>query len=176
MMVSSYQDFVIRPWQPGDRALAAEIIQSVLAEYGLGWEPEGADQDVLQVERCYLETGGEFWVIERQGTLVGTGAYYPIERGDQAVEIRKMYLLLEVRGKGLGQFLLTQLEAAIAQRGFAEIWIETASVLQEAVQLYERNGYLAATGVETARCDRVYRKTIVRAHNNNASVHSTTAP
>lgn len=175
-MFLPYRDFVIRPWQSGDRALAAKIIGSVLAEYGLSWEPEGADQDVLQVERCYLETGGEFWVIERQGKLVGTGAYYPIERGDQAVEIRKMYLLPEVRGQGLGQFLLTQLEAAIAQRGFTEIWIETASVLWEAVQLYERNGYLPATGVETARCDRVYRKTIVRAHNSSASVHSTTAP
>ncbi|GAB1542353.1 GNAT family N-acetyltransferase [Scytonema sp. NUACC21] len=157
-MRSYYRDFLIRSWQEGDRIPAAEIIGTVLAEYGLGWEPEGADRDVLQVEECYLAVGGEFWVVEHQNQLVGTGAYYPVKRGDKAVEIRKMYLLPSVRGVGLGKHLLQQLEAAIIARGFQEIWIETASVLVEAVKLYENNGYKKATGVETARCDRVYVK------------------
>lgn len=160
-MQTVHQNFLIRSWQPSDRTAAAHLICTVLAEYGLGWEPTGADQDVLSVEACYLQTDGEFWVIEQSGTLVGTGAYYPISRGQNAVEIRKMYLLPEVRGKGLGSFLLTELEAAIAARGFTQIWIETASVLKEAVQLYERHSYLPATGVETPRCDRVYLKTLL---------------
>ncbi|MEB3180537.1 MAG: GNAT family N-acetyltransferase [Nostocaceae cyanobacterium] len=153
-----YQDFLIRDWEERDRTPACEVIHSVLAEYGLGWEPDGADRDVLQVEECYLATGGEFWVIERQHQLVGTSAYYPIERGEKAVEIRKMYLLSSVRGLGLGRYLLHKLESAIASRGFQEIWIETASVLVEAVKLYESSGYLPATGIETKRCDSVYMK------------------
>ncbi|WP_088243738.1 GNAT family N-acetyltransferase [Calothrix rhizosoleniae] len=175
-MKKYYQDFLIRNWQAsdvhkeppdgdvpkeppnGDRIYAAEVIRSVLAEYGLGWEPEGADRDVLQVEECYLNVGGEFWVIEHQGKLVGTGAYYPVKRGHKAVEIRKMYLIPQVRGKGLGKYLLQQLEIAIAARGFEQIWIETASVLAEAVKLYESNGYQPATGVETTRCDLIYIK------------------
>ncbi len=159
-MKNYYQDFLIRDWQPKDRTPAAEVIHSVLSEYGLGWEPNGADRDVLQVEECYLATGGEFWVIEHQNQVVGTGAYYPIKRGEKAVEIRKMYLLPNVRGLGLGKYLLQQLEAAIASRNFQQIWIETASVLAEAVKLYESSGYQPATGVETARCDRVYLKEI----------------
>lgn len=157
-MEATYKNFWVRSWQPSDRSSAASVIQTVLAEYGLGWEPEGADQDVLQVESSYLAVGGEFWVIEQQQKIVGTAAYYPIYRGKNAVEIRKMYLLPEARGQGLGQFLLTRLEAAIAMRGFEQAWIETASVLREAVHLYERNGYIPATGVETLRCDRVYCK------------------
>lgn len=157
-MAIFYRDYLIRPWQASDRHPAAAIIRSVLADYGLGWEPTGADRDVLEVESCYQQRGGEFWVIERQGHLVGTGAYYPIDRGQNAVEIRKMYLLPQVRQQGLGRFLLGQLEAAIASRGFSQVWIETASVLQEAVQLYESSGYQPATGVETTRCDRVYCK------------------
>lgn len=153
-----YQDFVVRSWRSGDRDAAAAVIAQVLAEYGLGWEPDGADRDVLQVEECYRD--GEFWVVEWQGKVVGTAAYYPIDRGENAVEIRKMYLLPIVRGKGLGGFLLSALESAICQKGFAEIWIETASILQEAVMLYEKSGYEPATGVETARCDRVYVKKI----------------
>lgn len=157
-MKNYYQDFLIRNWEIGDRTRAASVVSYVLSEYGLGWEPKGADKDVLQIEEFYLEAGGEFWVIEHQNQLVGTGAYYPIKRGRKAVEIRKMYLLSSVRGLGLGKYLLQQLEAAIANRGFQEIWIETASVLVEAVKLYESNGYQAATGVETPRCDRVYMK------------------
>ncbi|MBF2064121.1 MAG: GNAT family N-acetyltransferase [Calothrix sp. C42_A2020_038] len=153
-----YKNFLIRSWQECHRIPASEVIRSVLAEYGLGWEPNGADRDVLHVEECYLATGGEFWVIEHQKSVVGTGAYYPIERGKNAVEIRKMYLLPQVRGFGLGKYLLQHLEETIASHGFEEIWIETASVLAEAVKLYERSGYEPATGVETARCDRVYVK------------------
>ncbi len=156
-----YQDFLIRNWEVGDRTRAAAVISYVLSEYGLGWEPNGADRDVLQVEEFYLAVGGEFWVIEHQSQIVGTGAYYPVNRGQKAVEIRKMYLLSSVRGLGLGKYLLQQLEAAIASRGFQQIWIETASVLVEAVKLYESNGYQPATGVETTRCDRVYFKSIV---------------
>ena len=64
-MVSLYfRDFLIRQWKPSDRNLAAEVIRSVLSEYGLGWEPNGADKDVLEVENFYLGKGGDFWVIE----------------------------------------------------------------------------------------------------------------
>lgn len=153
-----YQDFLIRPWMPRDRETAAAVIRDTLTEYGLLWEPSGADWDVIEVETSYLEVGGEFWVIELQGKIVGTAAYYPIERGEMAVEVRKMYLLPIARGKGLGRYLLEELERAIALRGFKAIWIETASVLKEAVYLYESSGYQPATGVETARCDRVYVK------------------
>jgi putative acetyltransferase len=64
------------------------------------------------------------------------------------------------RGKGLGRYLLQQLEQAIANQGFQTIWIETDSVLKEAVKLYESRGYQPTAGVETQRCDRVYVKSI----------------
>jgi putative acetyltransferase len=159
-MHTRFKDYLIRDWEPCDRHDAATVIATVLTEYGLGWDPEGADRDVLAVEACYLEAKGAFWVLEQNETIVGTGAYYPIRRGINAVEIRKMYLLPSARGDGLGLFLLQQLEAAIIAQSYQQIWIETASVLAEAVQLYERNGYSPATGVETARCDRIYMKAL----------------
>ncbi|NES92019.1 MULTISPECIES: GNAT family N-acetyltransferase [Okeania] len=157
-MKKYYRDFVIRNWQPDDRQIVANIISSVLAEYGLNWEPKDADRDVLQVEKFYQNVGGEFWVIEKQEKILGTAAYYTISRGNKAAEIRKMYLLPEVRNQGLGKFLLKELENKIIECKFQEIWIETATVLQEAVKLYESSGYHLTTGVETKRCDRIYQK------------------
>lgn len=161
-MKAEFKRFLIRDWTASDRAAAAGVIETVLAEYGLSWETGcgSADLDAVEVEKYYWQTGGEFWVVESEGKIVGTGGYCPIKRGHNAVEIRKMYLLPEVRGQGLGRFLHSQLEQAAAARGFAEVWVETASVLKEAVRLYEKNGYQPAGGVETERCDRVYRKVL----------------
>lgn len=158
-MQTRYRHFLIRDWQPIDRQPAADLIASVLQEYQLGGcEPDGADRDVLHVEEAYWATGGEFWVVEQDGQLVGTAGYYPVNRGEKAVEIRKMYLSPTVRRQGLGRHLLQRLEAAIGAKGFEQIWLETATVLKEAVRLYESSGYQPATGVETARCDRIYVK------------------
>ncbi|MEL7035598.1 MAG: GNAT family N-acetyltransferase [Cyanobacteria bacterium J06592_8] len=157
-MKTEYKEFTIRSWEQRDREAAFNLIASVLSEYGLNCEPTGADEDVYNVEAFYQQTGGEFWVIESQDQIVGTAAYYPIKRGQKAVEIRKMYLLPSARGKGLGRFLLTCLEETIKAKGFQEIWIETASVLKEAIKLYESSGYEPTTGVETQRCDRIYKK------------------
>lgn len=157
-MRAVYREFAIQDWQPSHRQEAATVIAKVLQEYGLPWQAETADRDVVEVESAYLEVGGEFWVVSTNSRIVGTAAYHPIARGQNAVEIRKMYLLPEARGKGLGKYLLQQLETAIALQNYQEIWIETASVLVEAVKLYENNGYLPATGVATDRCDLVYVK------------------
>ena len=153
-----YQEFLIRDWQKSDRFSAAEVIRQVLVQYGLPWEPLEADWDVIEVETAYLAKGGEFWVVEIEGEIVGTAAYYPVKSARYRVEIRKMYLLPQVRGRGLGQYLLHQLEKAIAIEGFTTIYIETASVLKEAVILYEKNHYQPMTDVTTARCDRAYSK------------------
>jgi putative acetyltransferase len=167
-MLDRYQNYLIRDWQPADRLAAAKVIEDTLAEYGLGWEPNGADRDVLAVEEFYLDRGGEFWVIENDGTIVGTSAYYPWivkssepgNLGAKAVEIRKMYLNASTRGKGLGKYLLGELERSIIAKGYREIRIETASSLTAAVKLYESSGYLPVSGVETLRCDRAYIKVL----------------
>ncbi|MEM8781099.1 MAG: GNAT family N-acetyltransferase [Cyanobacteria bacterium P01_G01_bin.49] len=157
-MDTYYKNYLIRDWQANDRLATAKIIETILTEYGLPWQPEEADKDVIEIEQYYYNIGGEFWVIEHQGNIVGTAAYYPIIKKDKAVEIRKMYLLPQVRKQGLGKFLLEQLEIAIKQQGFTKILIETSSLLKEAVILYEKNGYLPIIEVETKRCDRAYVK------------------
>jgi putative acetyltransferase len=160
----TFQDYVIRSWQPADRQAVSQLIAMVLAEYGLGWEPQGSDRDAVEVEIYYWQSGGEFWVVEDNAKIVGSAGYYPAGRGVKAVEIRKMYLHPQARGQGLGRYLLTRLEVAIQQRGFQTIWVETASVLQEAVKLYETSGYQPACGVETKRCDRIYYKVFQSRH------------
>lgn len=154
-----FDDFVIRAWQPNDREACVELIGSVLAEYGLSWDPQKADKDVVNVEWAYRN--GEFWVIEdvRTSDVVGTAAFYEVpQRGMGAIEVRKMYLAERARGRGLGSFLLEALEERARQLGYTMAYIETASVLREACALYRARGYVSSTGLETDRCDIVLEK------------------
>lgn len=160
-MDSQFGPFRIRDWQPTDRETVVALIASILAEFGLNWQPESADQDVVAVEQFYQQTGGEFWVVEsthQPGQLVGTAAFYPSQRHPQAAEIRKMYLLPSVRGKGLGKYLLIALEQKIQAQGYQEVWLETLGSMTAANQLYTRLGYQPSPDVETQRCDRAYFK------------------
>lgn len=168
-MNNCYGDFKVRDWQPGDRQAAATLIATVLAEFGLGWDPENTDRDVVEVEAAYQQTGGEFWVVEATeaetaGKIIGTAGYYPVSRGTeagmQAVEIRKMYLAPSARGQGLGRWILGQLEQQIRGRGYRHIWVETVSQMQAAIHLYESSGYQRDDLVLVKRCDRSYLKVL----------------
>jgi putative acetyltransferase len=161
-MQKSFGPFEIRDWQVPDRQTAADLIASVLAEFGLGWDPLGTDQDVINVETAYRQ--GAFWVVETAGQLVGTAGYYPVSRGADlgmnAVEIRKMYLAPSVRGQGLGRWLLAALENQIQTQGYSHIWIETLSAMEAATYLYESSGYQRHQEVFVSRCDRSYLKVV----------------
>lgn len=66
-MRQDFKGFLIRDWVEDDRTAAANVVKTVLAEYGLSWEVncDGcSDQDVVEVEKYYWATSGEFWVVE----------------------------------------------------------------------------------------------------------------
>ena len=117
-IVFTYVGYKVRHWMPKDKQAVCEIVQKCLQSYGLHFEPEGEDIDVVDVENYYIKDDkGQFWVVNDETTnkLVGTAVYYKIidtgqsyrdNKRPNAVEIRKMYLLPEVRRKKLGRSLL----------------------------------------------------------------------
>ncbi len=133
-----------------------EVVFSVLAEYGLQADPEGTDADLADIERDYLQRGGAFDVVEdASGQIVGTAGLYPLDA--QRAELRKMYLQPSARGQGLGKQLLERILAKAECLGFAEVRLETNSVLKEAVQLYQKYGFTPAEAEHLSpRCDQVY--------------------
>lgn len=154
-----HQQFEIVPAQASQGGELQALIAAVLAEYGLQPDPDGVDADVLDIDRHYRQAGGEFFAVYEAGQLVGTMGVLPVTA--DSCELRKMYLLPRARGHGLGRRLLQLAEAEARRRGYAFVQLETASVLHEAVALYERNGYRALCGTpHVGRCDRVYRKSV----------------
>jgi len=150
MTVYEFKEYLIRPWTTKDRQQVADIIRDILTQDGQKFDasPRGADYDALNVEECYESKGGIFFVIQRKGDgkVVGTGAFYPLEqRGKSAAEIRKLYLLPEVRdSNGVGLYMLQLLEDEITKHGFTDVWIQTGSGFKDADVMYETNGYRLA--------------------------------
>ena len=87
--------------------------------------------------------------------VVGSVGLYPIDR--PTCELRKMYLHSAFRGKGLGRHLLDHALKRAKELGFSRVTLETASVLKEAIALYQSYGFRPYAPDHLAgRCDQAH--------------------
>jgi molybdate transport system substrate-binding protein len=146
----------IRVASPGDAQAIREVVRIVLAEYGLAPDPAGTDGDLGDIAASYFARGGLFdVVVADDGRVVGCCGVYRVD--ETTCELRKMYVLREDRGQGLGARLLRRAIAFARGRGFRRMELETASLLKVAIGLYERSGFRPAARARLAsRCDQGY--------------------
>jgi DNA-binding MarR family transcriptional regulator/GNAT superfamily N-acetyltransferase len=79
-------------------------------------------------------------VIARLGQQpVGCGALKL--HGPAPAELKRMWVVAEARGLGLGRRLLAELERLAREAGVRVVRLETNRALTEAIQLYRRQGY-----------------------------------
>lgn len=87
---------------------------------------------------------------------VGCGAIKPLAPG--TVEVKRMYTLLECRGKGIASLVLNELEQWARELSYEKTRLETGKKQPEAIALYEKNGYAVIpnygqyAGVENSVC------------------------
>ena len=139
-----------------DRTKIENLVFSVLDEYRLKSDPERTDSDLSNIQQSYIDKGGTFDVlVDENDNIQGTVGLYRISQ--TTCEIRKMYLSSSLRGQGLGKKLLTHALSKAKELGYSRIELETASVLKEAIGLYERYGFRQFTRDHlAARCDASY--------------------
>jgi putative acetyltransferase len=144
-----------------DSPEVVELVFSVLREYGLTPEPDGTDYDLTHLDEVYFNNGGHFEICRVDGRVVGTwGIFNMADTADtrgKVCELRKMYLCQSQRGRGLGKILLERALAKAKMLGFTRVELETASVLKEAVALYQRYGFKPIDRHSVARCDQAYQ-------------------
>ena len=155
-MVASASGFRFRDAVRGDEPAIRAVVTAVLAEFGLRPEYGATDVDLTDVQASYVAPGGVFRVLlSPSGAIVGCGGLCPLDA--EEAEIRKMYLLPEARGRGLGRTLLRDLLDVARERRFARVVLETASVLVDAIALYRAHGFTRVERAHLAsRCDQAY--------------------
>jgi len=133
-----------------------KLVSDVLSEFQLPFDLNSKDADLKDIEIAYMHAGGMFEIIENEhGWLLGTYGLFPLS--DSACELRKMYFRPEIRGIGLGKEALQRAVGHARRLGFSQIMLETISVLERAIHLYTRFGFVP-TEIDqpNARVDQRY--------------------
>jgi N-acetylglutamate synthase-like GNAT family acetyltransferase len=148
-------DLKIRTAKNSDRKDIEDLVFGILESYGLALDRDGTDRDLADIESNYLARGGVFEIIENDaGKIVGTIGLYPLD--ETTIELRKMYFDASIRGRGLGKQMLQKMIKKAKDLGYLRIYLETASVLKQAVHIYESAGFTPVDVKHTPRCDQAY--------------------
>ncbi|WP_422390736.1 GNAT family N-acetyltransferase [Arthrobacter sp. N1] len=82
-----------------------------------------------------------FFLVARteDGRAVGCGGLRPLAGG--GLEVKRMYVLPELRGNSVATAILRRIEDEARARGVAELLLETGMGQPDAMRFYEREGY-----------------------------------
>ncbi len=139
-----------------DTPAIRSVLLAVRSEYGVLGEIGANDADLDDLQSNYFQRGGCFEVVEdASGRIVGCAGLYPIN--PCRAELCKMYIEKCARGRGCGKRLLEDFLASARKGRFQEVWLETNSVLTEAIALYRKYGFQPVDSDHfLPRCDAAY--------------------
>jgi putative acetyltransferase len=140
----------IRRIAPDEIPVAKELIYGVarrvfhdtrpLEELMAYFEAQGELHDMDDVQQTYFGNQGTFLVITDEDRIIGTGAIRKID--DSVCELKRLWLLFEYHGKGLGYRMIQELLAFARENGYQTIRLETdRKVQRRAYELYMRLGF-----------------------------------
>jgi putative acetyltransferase len=141
-------NFSIRPIKQADDPRMAQIIRTVMPQFGAVGDGFAInDPEVDWMSRAYAEPRCSYFVVERNGQVMGGGGVAPLIDGDEDVcELRKMYFLPALRGMGAGAALMQRCLEAARGHGFKRCYLETLGGMDAAMRLYERTGFRRIPG------------------------------
>jgi putative acetyltransferase len=149
---------VVRPVLALDVPAIVDLLRTVLTEFGLRFgEGSASDASVYGLPESYEAAGGAFWVAVdiSSGTILGTCGLMPIDPA--LVELQKMYLRADARGRGVGRHLLDEAVGWARSLGMRRIVLDTAETMVGAIRFYEKNGFLRDDSqIRGSRCSRGY--------------------
>ena len=141
-------DLLIRPITPADDPAVAAIIRTVMPEFGASGPGFAIhDPEVAHMSQAYSAPRSAYFVVEDQGRIAGGGGVAPLEGADPGTcELRKMYFLPSLRGRGVGAALMQRCLDAARGLGFRQCYLETLTGMDAAQKLYERSGFRRIPG------------------------------
>ena len=98
------------------------------------------DENFLDLPAEDIRDGrGTFLVARQDGEALACGAVRLLS--PTTAEIKRMYVDVPARGRGLGSRILTELEAWAAAAGVSRLVLEAGDRQTEAIRFYERAGF-----------------------------------
>lgn len=137
-------NILLRRLTAADNSAIARVIREVSAEFGLTADRgyTVADPHLDQLYGIYSQPDSAYWIVEREGCVVGGGGVAPLQCCTEAIcELQKMYFLPIARGMGLARTLALKAIEFARQHGYQHCYLETTATLSQAIKLYEQLGF-----------------------------------
>jgi GNAT superfamily N-acetyltransferase len=128
---------VVDPASADARVAIGQYFAELDARFSDGFDP-GAGGAGHDAEHLSAPTGA-FVVARRDVLVVGCGGVQRVDA--ETAEIKRMWVLADERGHGLGRRLLAHLEGVARSLGYGRVVLDTNESLTEAVTMYARSGY-----------------------------------
>lgn len=97
-------------------------------------------KDMDDIQRNYFDNGGIFLIMLDDGQPVGTGAIRKLK--DDICELKRLWLLTDYHGRGLGYRMLQELFSFAREKGYRRIRLQTDALYQaRALDFYRRIGF-----------------------------------
>lgn len=133
----------IRFITPNDNLEMANILRRSLEEFGLNIPGTAYfDESTDKLYESFKKEKSAYFIAEENGRILGGVGIYPTDGLDNdTVELVKMYVSSDSRGKGVGKLLMLQCIAFAKSLGYKKIYLETMPELSSAVAAYEKLGF-----------------------------------
>ena len=124
--------------EPLGSPVALELIDRLNAELAAAYPEDGANHFRLDLDEV-APGRGAFVVVYRENEAVGCGAVRRLE--GRNAELKRMFVVPDERGRGLGRAILDALADEARALGATRLVLETGTRQREALALYERAGF-----------------------------------
>lgn len=155
----------LRRIEKSDNKKIADIIRSNLKAVGLDIPGTAYyDESLDNLSEYYLEDPQKrFYYIatDDEGKVIGGVGIADIRLFDDCAELQKLYLSDEAKGNGFSRLMMKSAENKALELGYKRIYLETHTVLEAAISLYEKLGYKCIekpAGIVHSAMNRFYLK------------------
>jgi putative acetyltransferase len=128
-----------------DFALARALFIEYAAWLGVDLCFQGFAAELARLPGCYAPPGGRLLLAGVDATAAGCIALRPLSPADVpdecAAEVKRLYVRLEARGRGLGAMLVAAVIAAARDLGYRTLKLDTLPQMPQAQKLYRRYGF-----------------------------------
>jgi GNAT superfamily N-acetyltransferase len=161
---SDSKSIFFRPYQPTDYEQVAELWKRINRELAPEEMRDRFEQyiatalceELRHLHEIFAEARrNAFWVVVIDVEVVGS---FGIEsRAPDTTELRRMYLDVPHRGRGIAQRMLDHAEARARELGFKKVILSTAEIQKPAIKFYAKSGYRR---VDTVTVETMSTKTV----------------
>jgi putative acetyltransferase len=124
-----------------DAAEIAAVLRQSFREFETLYSPKGfaaTTPDPAQVGQRMQE--GPAWIALCEDRVAGTAS--GVLKGEKGLYVRGVAVVPSVRGQGIAESLMNEVESFARQNGCGRMFLTTTPFLTAAIRLYERLGFI----------------------------------